>query len=208
MTSLSARTPKLLFAVALILVATIVATPSAQASEWKADAAHTTINFSVNHFFTPVTGTFGDFDIELDYDEADPTKSSVKAKIAIASIDTGNEDRDNHLRTADFFAAEEHPYLTFESTSVEKVAEGQLVATGNLTIKGISKEIELPISILGVQEIPAEMQEMFGTERVASFRAETAIDRGDYEVGTGNFAATLVVGGEVGIEILVEAHEK
>lgn len=176
---------------------------------WSTDPAHTEINFSVSHFFTPVTGSFEDYEIVLDYNAEDPAQSSVEARIKVASISTGNEKRDNHLRTADWFGAETHPYMTFKSTAVRQVGEGQLIASGPLTIKGQSHEVELPITLLGKQMIPEQMRQMLGgTKEVASFRASTAIDRGDFEVGTGSWAATMVVGGEVEIEILLEAHKR
>jgi polyisoprenoid-binding protein YceI len=99
--------------------------------------------------------------------------------------------------------------MTFKSTSVKKISDTELVATGPLTIKGTSQDVELKITHLGTKELPAELQQMMGgSKKVASFTAATSIDRGDFGVGVGNFAATLVVGGTVDIEILVEAHYK
>jgi polyisoprenoid-binding protein YceI len=185
---------------------TIAATPAPES--WNVDASHTAITFSVKHFFTPVKGSFDDFEVDLVYDEENPENSTVEARIAIASINTGNERRDNHLRSGDFFEAEQYPWMTFRSTSVREVAPGELVATGPLTIKGVTQEIELPITVLGKQVIPAEMQEMLGgVTQVASFSAETAINRKDFGVGVGDWAATLVVGGEVKIAIAVEANQ-
>lgn len=179
------------------------------ADGWVVDAPHTEINFSVKHFFTPVTGTFDDFELTLDYDAEYPENSRVDVRIAVASVNTGNEKRDNHLRTADFFAAEEHPYITFHSTSVSRKSDGTLVARGPLSIRGITKEVELPFKLLGVQPIPEQMREMLGGAReIASFQMSTTVDRGDFGVGTGSWAATMVVGGEVTIEILVEAHRR
>jgi len=195
-------------AVLIAGMATVAATPAHVLDAWNVDPAHTEINFSVKHFFTPVTGTFNDFDVRLDYDAADPSASSVEVDIAVASIDTGNERRDNHLMSADFFEAQRHPDITFRSTRVRAVNATQLLATGELTIKGNTHTIELPITLLGVKDIPAEMQEMLGgVTRVAGFQAATTIDRNDYGVGVGSWAATLVVGGEVEIEIAVEANQ-
>ena len=186
---------------------TVAAAPAAAPMPWDIDASHTTVGFSVKHFFTPVQGQFDDFEIDLQYDEVDPSQSTVSARIAVASVNTNNDRRDEHLMSADFFEAEAHPTITFESTSVRDAGNGDLVATGDLTIKGITREVELPITLLGIQEIPSEMQEMLGgSKKVASFGAELAIDRGDFGVGTGSWAATLVVGGEVKIDLAVEAH--
>jgi polyisoprenoid-binding protein YceI len=199
-------------AVMLIVAVSGSLASNAAASEqtgWFTDSAHTEINFSVKHFFTPVTGSFEDFEIELDYDPLQPETSSIEARIRVASVNTGNEKRDNHLRTADWFEADKYPYMTFKSTTVRQVAENRVVASGPLTIKGQSHDVELPITLLGRQMIPGEMQQMLGgTKEVASFQASTTIDRGDFDVGVGSWAATMVVGGEVSIEILLEAHSK
>ena len=196
--------------VAMALIGSIASNATAsEKADWSTDTAHTEINFSVSHFFTPVSGSFGDYDVDLDYDSQNPENSSVTARIQVASINTGNEKRDGHLRTGDWFEAESYPEITFKSTSVRKEGDDQLIATGPLSIKGQSREIELAITLLGTRAIPEQMQQMLGgTREVASFKASTTIDRGDFGVGVGNWAATMVVGGTVDIEILLEAHNK
>jgi len=175
---------------------------------WRVDEPHTQVSFSVKHFFTPVNGTFDDVEIDLDYDAANPAKSTVTAKIKVASINTGNEKRDNHLRSSDWFAADEHPYITFESKSVKKVGQDRLIADGTLTIKGQAKPVKLEIQLLGTREIPPQMQEMLGgAQQVVSFEAGTSVDRGDFEVGVGSWAGNMVVGKEITITILLEAHQ-
>lgn len=202
----------LAFAKASLLVTStlaLVATPALERAPWEVDANHTRVGFSVRHFFTPVQGSFGDYTVTLDWNDQDPTKSQVEARIAVASINTGNEKRDGHVRSADFFNAEAHQAITFRSTSVRQVAPGKLVASGPLTIKGITKQVDLPITVLGVQEIPAQMQAMLGgAKRVASFEAELKIDRRDFEVGTGSWGETAVVGADVTIQIHLEAMQK
>ena len=199
---------------AILLVAPLLATlvsPSGASTPdpWATDDAHTEINFSITHFFTPVTGSFGDYKVNLDYNAEEPEKSTVEARIAVVSVNTGNERRDAHLRSEDWFGADEHPYMTFKSTAVRKVGENQLVASGPLTIKGESRVIELPITLLGTQPIPEPMREMLGgSKQVASFQASTTIDRSDFGVGVGSWAGTMIVGGEVDIEILLEAHNR
>lgn len=202
------RVNRWMVALALMAVTTIVtAAPAAAPNAWNVDTAHTEINFSVSHFFTPVTGSFEEFEIDLDYDAENPANSSVEARIKVASIDTGNQRRDEHLRSADWFEADKHPYMTFKSTRVRATEEG-LLAQGILTIKGRSKALELPIELLGRQPIPAPMQAMLGgTTEVAGFAASTAVTRKDFGVGVGDWAATMVVGGKVEIQILLEAHQ-
>jgi len=197
---------------ALLLVVAVLAAPVTHAAasaraNWSADPDHSEISFSVNHFFTPVNGTFDDYEIDLDYNAEHPEKSSVKARIKVASINTGNEKRDNHLRSSDWFEADKNPYITFKSRSVRKVGDDQLIATGALTIKGKSRQVDLPIKLLGTQMIPEPMQEMMGgAKNIASFEVNLPIERGDYGVGVGDWAATMVVGGQVDVKILVEAH--
>lgn len=204
-------------ALGLVSVLTMAATngtPEGESSlpeplTWNVDASHTEVNFSVKHFFTPVTGTFKSYDIELSFDPAAPESSSVTVTIDVASVDTKNERRDNHLRSADFFDAENHPQMTFRSTSVRSTGADQLVARGDLTIKGITKEIELPITLLGVKDIPQEMQEMLGgVNQVAGFQAQTTLDRREFEVGVANWAQTVIVGGEVEVSINLEANRR
>lgn len=176
---------------------------------WNVDPVHSAVTFEVKHFFTPVKGTFDEYEVDLVYDAENPDNSSVQARIAVASINTGNADRDAHLMSADFFEAESHPYMTFQSTSVRQVEPGRLVATGPLTIKGVTREIELPVTVLGVQELPPALQEAFGgITQVASFEGTATVDRRDYGVGVGSWAATLVVGSEVKINLAVEANRK
>ncbi len=184
-------------------------TPAVEARPWNVDAPHTEVNFSVKHFFTPVTGTFKDYSIDLLFDPENPENSVVNVTIDVVSVDTKNERRDTHLRSPDFFDAENHPQMTFKSTSVRNVGSNQLIARGDLTIKGITREIELPITLLGVKDIPAEMQEMLGgVNQVASFEAKTTLDRREFEIGVANWAQTVIVGGDVEISIALEANQK
>lgn len=195
----------------LVLAGFIVLTlaTTATAATWSVDKAHTEVNFSVKHFFTPVNGSFGKWDIDLQYDAENPEKSTVTATIDITSVNTGNEKRDNHLRSEDWFEVETHPTMTFKSTKVEKVGNDKLLAHGTLSIKGHEQEVELAITHLGTKQIPEQMQPMLrGSKQVASFEATTSIDRLDFEVGVGNWAATVVVGDKVDITILLEAHQR
>ncbi len=182
---------------------------TAEAIAWNVDGPHTEINFSVKHFFTPVTGTFRDYQVDFQFDRENPENSSLKVTIDVASVDTNNERRDNHLRSGDFFNAAEYPQMTFESTSVKKVSGNQFVATGKLTIKGITQEIDLPITVLGTTDLPPQMQEMMGgITQIASFEASTTLDRRDFEVGVANWAQTMIVSGDVVVSISLEANRK
>lgn len=212
------RTLPLLTALALVALAVLGLTRAAAAAatsgagaspSWAVDPAHTKVGFTVNHFFTPVQGAFGEPEVTLVFDRHNPANSRVSVRIPVASIDTGNDKRDAHLRSGDWFEADKHPYLSFESTSVRPLGEDRLLAAGRLTIKGHTREVALPIQILGVQQVPEPMQAMMmGVKEVASFRAALSIDRNDYDVGVGSWAGTAVVGDTVDIDLLVEANHK
>ena len=184
---------------------TIAAGPAPVA--WNVDAPHSGVEFSVKHFFTPVTGEFEDYEVELMFDRENPQNSSVSVRIVVNSVNTGNEDRNTHLKSGDFFEADRYGVITFESESVRAVGADQLLVRGPLTIKGQTHQVELPITLLGVKDIPEEMRAMLGgVEQVASFTTQLKIDRSDYGVGVGSWAAAMVVGHEVTINIAVEAN--
>lgn len=192
---------------ATLALATLTIAAGPAPMEWNVDETHTGIGFSVKHFFTPVKGQFDDYEIDLVFDRENPANSSVEVRIDVKSVNTGNERRDEHLLSADFFDAERYPHITFTSDEVRRVSATEIVVRGPLTIRDQTRTVELPISILGVKDIPDEMREMLGgVEHVASFEARLNIDRGDYGVGSGSWAAAAVVGHEVDIDVVVEAN--
>ena len=179
----------------------------AEPASWKVDGAHSEVGFQARHFFTPVTGTFHDFEVTLEFDPENPENSVVDARIAVASVDTGNEKRDGHLQSDDFFDAAVYPHMTFRSTSVRGLSDTEFVATGELTIKGTTVEVELPITLLGIMDMPENMRERFGSQ-VASFQAGLTVDRRDFEVGVGSWAETAIVGADIEISITIEASRQ
>jgi polyisoprenoid-binding protein YceI len=190
-------------------VATIAAADHhSMPSSWNIDHNHSAIAFSVRHFFTPVKGSFSDYEVMLDFDAERPENSSFEVRIAVASVNTGVEKRDNHLRSGDWFEAEKYPYLTFKSTSITRTGANEFLAKGDLTIKDVTQEVEMPVTILGIKDIPEPMQEMLGgVKRVASFEGGAEIDRRDFGVGVGSWAETVVVSADVEIEITLEANK-
>jgi polyisoprenoid-binding protein YceI len=180
---------------------------AAEAMPWKVDMAHSQVGFAARHFFTPVNGTFHEFEVSLEFDPEHPENSEVEARIAVASVDTGRERRDVHLQSDDFFDAEVHPEITFRSTSVRSVSDTEFVATGDLTIKGTTLEVDLPVTLLGIMDMPENMRERFGSQ-VASFQAGLTIDRRDFEVGVGSWAETAIVGADIEISITIEASRQ
>jgi len=200
------RIPRAVQALTLAVTVLSVAAWAAPRIVWSVDEDHTEVNFTTRHFFTPVRGGFGAYDVQLDYDAENPAASSVSVTIDVSSVDTGNERRDAHLRTGDWFDVERWPTISFVSTSVRSLGPDRLLATGDLTIRDVTRQVELPITVLGVQDIPDAMQEMLGgATQVASFEASLTIDRGDFGVGTGSWAQTMIVAGDVDIQIALEA---
>lgn len=197
----------LLLAISLPMFAndTVKPTLVADAPAWDVDAAHSSVNFSVRHFFTPTTGKFDKFDATVNFAPDNLAGSSVKFTIEVASVDTDNEKRDGHLLTADFFNAEEFPTITFESTEFIDKGNGLYHVKGNMTIKDVTKAVEIPVNLLGVKDNP--MPQMKG-KKVAGFQINTVINRSDFGVGTGNYATDAIIGDDVKVEVFVEAHSK
>ena len=122
-------------------------TAAVSTGTWTIDPTHAEIGFSVRHIMSKVRGKFDTFESTLVTSE-DVTSSSVTVTVDLSSVNTGTADRDNHLRSGDFFDAETHPSMTFTSTGV--VARGDnLVVTGDLTIKDVTKSIDLDVELLG-----------------------------------------------------------
>lgn len=138
-----------------VLFAILLALAPAQGAvtKYDADTAHSNVGFSIPLLggLSRVGGKFTDFTVAIVHDDADVTKSTVSVAIKAASIDTGIERRDAHLRNADFFDAEKFPEITFQSKRIEKNG-AQLVAHGTFTMHGVSKEIALPFTINGVRK--------------------------------------------------------
>ena len=115
---------------------------------WALDPTHTEIGFTVRHIMSKVRGKFETFEGTL-VTADDVTNSRVDVSVDLNSINTGTVDRDNHLRSSDFFEVENHPTMTFASTGVVEKAPGELVVQGDLTIKGVTKPLELAVEVLG-----------------------------------------------------------
>ena len=120
---------------------------------WALDPTHTEIGFTVRHIMSKVRGKFEKFEGTL-VTADDVTNSRVDVSVDLNSINTGTVDRDNHLRSSDFFEVENHPTMTFASTGVVEKAPGELVVQGDLTIKGVTKPLELAVEVLGEGKDP------------------------------------------------------
>lgn len=189
-----------LFAIAFLAISGFTATDKpAEAMAWKIDSAHSNISFNVRHFFTPVTGQFKDYSSEIHFNPENLQESSLNVEIMVNSINTGNEKRDGHLQSDDFFNAEKYPTITFSSDKITQSGDNSFVAHGQLTIKDVTKDIKLPFTLLGIQDHPQKEN-----TKIAGVKIEHTINRNDYNVGIGNFAETAVVGGDVNLDIALE----
>ena len=196
------HTIKIFFAVVIFTVfsAFMVAT---DAPKWDIDPAHSSVAFTTAHFFVPVEGRFDKFSGERLFDPANLAGSKADFTIDVNSVNTQDTKRDDDLRSKHFFEVKTWPSMKFVSSFFEKKNDKEFIAHGKLTIKDVTKDIELPFKILGVMEHPMKK----GTE-VMGIQASTTINRGDYGVGTGDWAADMVVRSEVEIKITLEVSRK
>ena len=168
----------------------------AQSSTWVADPMHSEVDFSVSHLsISNVHGRFGKIDATLVYDAADVTKSTVKATIDISTVKTGEDGRDNHLKTPDFFDVASFPTATFVSTGVAK-SGSNLIVNGNLTLHGVTKPVTLTV------EGPNGPVEGMDHKQHSGFNATTTISRTVF--GIGSKFPSAVVGDDVKLNIDLE----
>jgi len=165
-------------ALALALVSLATAAPAAPLT-FNIDRSHSQVGFSIRHFFSKVPGQFKDFHGTIVMDANAPAASSVDVTIQTASISTDNERRDTHLRSADFFAADSFPTLTFKSTKVAPAGKDRYQLTGDLTMRGVTRPVVLDVEFLGMGPIAMGGQSM-GTK--AGFEATTTVNRQDFGI--------------------------
>jgi len=126
----------------ILAIASLALSAACFAQQWQIDRAHSAAQFSVRHMMvSTVRGHFGKLTGTVIYDPAKPAASSVQAEVDVTTIDTREPKRDAHLKSADFFDAEKHPTMTFKSTKVEPAGPGKLKLTGDLTIRGVTKQV-------------------------------------------------------------------
>jgi polyisoprenoid-binding protein YceI len=167
---------------------------------WKIDPAHSQVTFSVRHMMiSNVRGRFENLEGEVHFDEQKPARSMVDVRIEAASIDTREADRDGHLKSPDFLNVEEYPYITFKSKRVEKIDEDHGRITGDLTIRGSSREVVLDVEYHGQAKSP------WGSTS-AGFSASTRINRKDWGLTWNKALETggVLVGDEISINIEME----
>lgn len=169
-------------------------------TKWGIDATHSEITFKVKHLvISTVTGKFREFDAAIETENEDFEDAKITFEADINSIDTNNEDRDNHLKSDDFFNAEEHPKLTFESTSFKKTGDGEYKLIGDLTIRGNTKTVELDAEYGGTVVDP------YGNTK-AGFEVSGKINRKEFGLkwSAVTEAGNVVVSDEVKLNLNVQ----
>lgn len=167
---------------------------------WQIDNAHSEINFTVRHMMiAKVRGQFEQFSGTIEFDPEQPENTTVDVQIASTSINTREQDRDNHLRSPDFLNAEQYPYLTFKSTGVELTGANTARLIGDLTIQDVTRSVTLEITYAGVAKSP------WGTTS-AGFSAETTINREDWGLTWNKALETggFLVGKEIEVNVEIE----
>jgi polyisoprenoid-binding protein YceI len=178
--------------------------PAARAATWEIDAAHSNVGFVVKHLvIAKVRGNFKSYSGTIVVDEKDPSKSKVDVKIDPASIDTDNGKRDDHLRSADFFDVAKFKDMSFKSTKVERLPDGKLKITGDLTLHGVTKSV-----VLDAEGPSPELKDPVGNPHIA-FSATTTIKRADFGLLWNKaIEGGSVVGEDVKVEIDLELFNK
>lgn len=182
-----------------VLLAIAAATPAAAQQMWEIDGVHSEVSFRIRHLVSQVRGSFREFAVRVETNEANPAASTVSFTIQAASIDTGNADRDKHLRSADFFDVEKFPTITFVSSKIVPKSTTLFHVTGTLTMHGVSKEITLPVEFAGTMKDP-----MGNTK--AGFETSTTLNRKDYGIVWNRAldAGGFVLGDDVNVSISLQ----
>jgi polyisoprenoid-binding protein YceI len=190
----------------LVLATSLFAATTAFAASetYSVDKSHSSTTFKVRHLMANVTGKFNDYDATINIDRANLANSNVEFTIKAASIDTDSENRDKHLQSEDFFFVEKHPTITFKSTAVKATKEKDVYnVTGDFTMRGVTRRITLPVSVLGFGKDP------WGNEK-AGFEITTKLNRKDYDINWNKSldAGGVLLGDDVVVNINLEAVKK
>lgn len=168
------------------------------AETYQIDSEHSQVAFNVRHLVSRANGVFNDFSGQIQFDPAKPEQIQVEATIAVSSVDTDNEKRDEHLRSPDFFDVKSFPSITFESTGA-KVQDDVIHVTGDFTMHGVTKSIVLPVTVLGTGANPWTKKAQVGMS------AKTVLNRSEYGVNSWTDVAGIL-GDEVEINLMVQAN--
>lgn len=184
---------------ALVAAIWLPALATAEPHTYNLDRAHSSVTFEVRHFFNNVPGRFTRFDGKVTYDAEKPEQSNVHFTVEADSVNTDLERRDQHLKSVDFFDVETYPQISFRSTTVQKKSDDELAVTGDLTLRGKTKRMTLPIKILGVMELGPGVAK-------AGFETKFVIDRKEFGVSWNRVLdqGGTMLGDEVTIRVVLQ----
>ena len=188
-----------------IASAALLAPAAGFAAELEIDSSHSGASFTVKHMMiSNVRGEFNKVSGTFNYNEKDPTKSTVAATIDASSIDTREPKRDEHLKSPDFFDVAKHPKITFKSKKVAKAGEGKLKVTGDLTMRGVTKEV-----VLDVEGPTKPVKDPWGNLKIGA-TATTTLNRKDFGLNWNQAleAGGVLVGEDVKVELDLEFLQK
>ena len=175
----------------------------AEPTNWDIDKAHSGVYFDIRHTFATVRGQFEDYSGTIQFDPQNLTVSTVSFEIKTKSVNTGIPNRDNHLRSDEFFAVKDFPDMTFQSTAVKPKGENQYALEGKLTIRGRTMDITAELIYFGTRENPLKKGQL-----VAGFEARFTLNRLEYGVGPGKYFEMGVIADKVDVLIAIEALRK
>jgi polyisoprenoid-binding protein YceI len=187
---------------AMLAAVLAAASPVLAAETYQFDKSHTTVGFQVRHIFTMLGGKFQDFSGTIKVDRVKAENSSVEFTIRAESVFTNDAKRDAHLKSPDFFDVPTHPTITFRSTSMKPNGKDSWLVTGDLTMRGVTKQVTLPVTLLG------EGKDPWGNEKMG-FETSTTLDRKDYGINWNKALdqGGVLVGDEVKVQVSVEANK-
>jgi polyisoprenoid-binding protein YceI len=176
--------------------------PGWTAGRWRIDPAHSQVGFAVRHLMSKVRGTFDEFSGQI-VTADQPAESTVTAVVELSSVNTGLAMRDDHLRSSEFFDIAQNPKLTFASSALRQ-DDGRWLLHGDLTIKDITKAVELEVEFLGIDPTGAQGEPRIG------FEARTTISRGDFGVsfGLATDGSKIIIGDRIEVTLDIEAFQE
>lgn len=184
-----------------ILTLSCALSPAQETPVWTIDKPHCFVNFSIGHMFSVVTGRFKDFEGDFRFNPNNLKDSKMDFTVKVNSVETDTPQRNEHLKTADFFDAKKYPDITFKSAKIVRKSKNKLLLYGKLTIKNITKDVILLVTITGHAEsamVPGIM--------VLGLDIQTVIKRSDYGVGAGKWSLTDIIGNDANLHIPLELN--
>ena len=185
--------------VAVISLFFCLNTVHAAPSEWEIDRAHSGVYFDVRHTYASVRGLFDDFSGKFIFDPQNLSANECSIEVKVKSINTNIRKRDDHLRSADFFAVKKYPVMAFETEKMRQVDGNRFELEGKLTVKDVTKRVIIPFTYYGMKENPLKPKQL-----VAGFEAKFTIDRLQYHIGSGKYYEMGVIGKDVDVTITLE----